>query len=124
VVLQRKDGEMSMSVRSTSIGSFVLQDLGTNVTEVRFPQCSPEHLARARDEVLAVLEETDGQELVLNTASMMSAMPTSGELARELQARLRPQGRRLSARGPWLQWTSLGEDFREWADVTGPRNAR
>ncbi|MFM7036542.1 MAG: hypothetical protein ACKO2L_02355 [Planctomycetaceae bacterium] len=106
---------MSMSVRSTSIGSFVMQDLGPHVTEVRFPQCSPEHLSLAREEVLAVLEETDGQELVLNTASMMSAMPTSAELARELQSRLRPQGRRLSACGSWLQRTSLGEDFREWA---------
>lgn len=115
---------MLMSVRSTSIGLFVLQDLGTNVTEVRSPRCSLEHLSRGRDEALALLEGTDGQELVLDTASMKSAMPTNGELARERRARLRPQCCGLAARGPWLQWTSLGEEFREWADVSGPRNAR
>lgn len=59
--LQRKDGKMSMSVKSTSVGAFVLQNLGTNTTEFRFPTCSPEYLSRARIEILAVLEGTDGQ---------------------------------------------------------------
>ena len=91
----------------TTSGPVIVQRIEHDTSEIRFPQCSPEHLLRAEPEIMTILTSLQCRHLVLNAASMMYSMPASLRLATKLVAELQKQACSVTSDGFWMRQTSL-----------------
>lgn len=104
---------VNWTISTAAVGSFVVQPLGSETLEVRFPQCGPRELLDSEAEILPLLANLKGRQLHLHAGSMMCSMPASQQIAQRLAEHLQAEGRAVVSSGFWYQQTSLRQTLPE-----------
>lgn len=104
---------MSWTISTAAVGSFVVQPLGSETLEVRFPQCGPRELLDSEAEILPLLANLRARQLHLHAGSMMCSMPASQRIAQRLAEMLHAEGRIVASSGYWYRQTPLRDALPE-----------